>query len=164
MTSPCWHADRAAWGCKRRTAKNLLKFGAVTVNAQVTRKFDYPLAVGDVVVVGGEESAAAAGRTGFRPHQGGVRRRLALMVLDKPAGLLTVATADDKTDTLLFRLNQYLQARDADHPERAFVVHRIDRETSGLVLFAKTEEVRAAGGLAEHRKGVPGDCRRAAGT
>lgn len=63
-------------------------------------------------------------------------------MLEKPAGLLSVGTADDKTDTLFFRLNEYLQAHDPAHPERAFVVHRLDRETSGLVLFAKHDHVQ----------------------
>jgi 23S rRNA pseudouridine1911/1915/1917 synthase len=66
----------------------------------------------------------------------------ALIVLDKPAGLLTVGTNDDKTDTLFFRLNEYLRTHDAESPQRALVVHRLDRETSGLVLFAKGEEVQ----------------------
>jgi 23S rRNA pseudouridine1911/1915/1917 synthase len=66
----------------------------------------------------------------------------ALVVLDKPAGLLTVATASEKTDTLYCRLNEYLHGRDPANSGRAFVVHRLDQETSGLVLFAKSEPIQ----------------------
>ena len=62
-----------------------------------------------------------------------------LLVVDKPAGLLTVATESEKTDTAFARLSAHLAARNAG---RQFVVHRLDRETSGLLLFARSPEVR----------------------
>ena len=43
-----------AMGLKRRTVKNLLKFGAVTVNGATVRQFDHPLAIGDTVLVSAE--------------------------------------------------------------------------------------------------------------
>ena len=70
-----------------------------------------------------------------------------MIVVEKPAGLLTVATDREKTDTLYVRLNKYLELRDASRATRVFVVHRLDQETSGLVLFAKDE--RAKGLLQE---------------
>jgi 23S rRNA pseudouridine1911/1915/1917 synthase len=62
-----------------------------------------------------------------------------LIVIDKPAGLLTVATETEKTDTAFVRLSEALAARKAGRP---FVVHRLDRDTSGLLLFARSAEVR----------------------
>jgi 23S rRNA pseudouridine1911/1915/1917 synthase len=67
---------------------------------------------------------------------------LALIVVEKPAGLLTVAAHQGETATLFVRLNEYLQGVHAPSPHRALVVHRIDRETSGLVLVAKSFEVQ----------------------
>ncbi len=66
----------------------------------------------------------------------------ALIVLDKPPGLLTVATEHDKTDTLFFRLNEFLLGRDSSQATRPIVVHRLDHGTSGLVLFAKSSDVK----------------------
>ena len=63
----------------------------------------------------------------------------ALIAIDKPAGLLTVATETEKTDTAFVRLNESLRQRDAGRP---FVVHRLDRDTSGLLLFARSAEAR----------------------
>src|SRR5262249_28227210 len=62
-----------------------------------------------------------------------------LIVIDKPSGLLTVATESEKTDTAFVRLSLHLAALNAGRP---FVVHRIDRDTSGLLLFARSAEVR----------------------
>ncbi len=128
-------------GLKRKDAKNLLKFGAVSVGGVIIKQFDHPLVAGDVLVVSSAQKAAAEGRLDFAQIQI-VFEDDALVVLEKPAGLLTVGTNDDKTDTLFFRLNEYLRTHDANNPERALVVHRLDRETSGLVLFAKSEDVQ----------------------
>jgi 23S rRNA pseudouridine1911/1915/1917 synthase len=128
-------------GLKRKDAKNLLKFGAVAINGATVRQFDHLLAPGDKLVVNSARTAAAEGRLDFAQIQV-VFEDDALIVLEKPAGLLSVGTNDDKTDTLFFRLNEYLRTHDAANPQRALVVHRLDRETSGLVLFAKTEAVQ----------------------
>jgi 23S rRNA pseudouridine1911/1915/1917 synthase len=130
-------------GLKRRAAKNLLKFGAVSVNGVQVRQFDHALAVGDDVVVDSVQSSAAAVRLKSARIQV-VYEDDDLIVLDKPTHLLTVATPGDKTDTLFYRLTDYLRSRDPANPGRAWVVHRIDRETSGLVLFAKSEQAQLA--------------------
>jgi len=132
-----------AMGLNRRTAKNLLKFGAVTVNGAQVRQFDHPLAIGDTVVASDARSVIATGRLESARVQV-VHEDDALLVVEKPTGLLTVATSARETDTLFFRLNGYLQARQPTSTERALVVHRLDRETSGLVLFAKTAEAQHA--------------------
>lgn len=140
-------------GLKRGAAKNLLKFGAVEVNGRPVRQFDHPLSPGDAVVLADLNAAAAAAKLeSARIHP--VYEDDDLIVVDKPSGLLTVATDDEKLDTLFVRLNEYLQQRGAGGKgssahwmtttpsERAFVVHRLDRETSGLVLFAKSDAVK----------------------
>src|SRR5205807_680479 len=67
-----------------------------------------------------------------------------LIAVDKPAGLLTVSAGENRTDTAYYRLNEHLRLRDRRHPGRVFVVHRLDRETSGVLLFARTEAVKRA--------------------
>jgi 23S rRNA pseudouridine1911/1915/1917 synthase len=62
-----------------------------------------------------------------------------LLAIDKPSGLLTVATASEKMETAFVRLSDHLAARGAGRP---FVIHRLDRDTSGLLLFARTAEIR----------------------
>lgn len=60
-----------------------------------------------------------------------------LIVVDKPARLLTIATAVEKRQTAYALLFDYLKSK--KRPERVFVVHRLDRDASGLLVFAKTE-------------------------
>jgi 23S rRNA pseudouridine1911/1915/1917 synthase len=95
-------------GLKRRAIKNLLKFGAIAVNGSPVRQFDHPLAIGDEVLVSHARTATAASRLEHaRIHV--VYEDAALIVVEKPAGLLTVAAHQGETDTLFVRLNEYLQ-------------------------------------------------------
>lgn len=122
----------------RTRVKELLARGAVTVNGTGTTRHNHPLMPGDRVTVGKpparDDSLAPAGIRILHEDA-------AVIVLDKPAGLLTVATDSEKTDTAYARLAAHLEARDAGRP---FVVHRLDRDTSGLLLFARTAAARDA--------------------
>lgn len=64
----------------------------------------------------------------------------AIVVIDKPAGLLTIATESEKRRTVYAVLFNQLRRRRP--PERLFIVHRLDREASGLLVFAKTETAK----------------------
>lgn len=59
-----------------------------------------------------------------------------VVVINKPAGLLTIATETERTRTAYAVLRAYLNSKKP--PERLFIVHRLDREASGLLVFAKT--------------------------
>jgi 23S rRNA pseudouridine1911/1915/1917 synthase len=61
-----------------------------------------------------------------------------IIVINKPAGLLTMATETEKTRTAYAVLRAYLNHK--KRPEKLFIVHRLDREASGLVVFAKSPE------------------------
>jgi 23S rRNA pseudouridine1911/1915/1917 synthase len=63
-----------------------------------------------------------------------------IIVADKPAGLLTMATETERERTLYSFLRARANSRRP--PEKIFVVHRLDREASGLVVFAKTIEAK----------------------
>ena len=131
----------ASLGLKRKIVKDLLKYGAVAVNGKSTTQYDHPLRPGDQLTVCDLRTAVATGHLEY------ARIRLvfedeALLVVDKPPGLLTVATEREKLDTLYVHLNDFLQNRDLARVERALVVHRLDQDTSGLVLFAKNEQVK----------------------
>jgi RluA family pseudouridine synthase len=65
-----------------------------------------------------------------------------IIVVDKPAGLLTVGTDSDKSRTAYFVLTNYVRKGHARSRNRIFIVHRLDRETSGVLVFAKTEEAQ----------------------
>ena len=65
-----------------------------------------------------------------------------LLVVDKPAGLLTVATATNKTRTAYYFLADYVRKGNPKSRNRIFTVHRLDQWTSGVLVFAKSEEIK----------------------
>ncbi len=60
-----------------------------------------------------------------------------ILVVNKPYGLLTIATDKEKEKTLFHRVYTYIKKKNKNN--KIFIVHRLDKDTSGLVLFAKTE-------------------------
>lgn len=119
----------------RTKVKELLRDGRVMVNDVRVTRHVHPLRPGDRVCL-----APAADR----PHRAGLKVVYAddaLIAVEKPPGLLIVATESEKADTAFTRLSADLAARRAGRP---FVVHRLDRGTSGLLLFARTARVRDA--------------------
>ena len=120
------------FGLSRRAAREAVRGGRVDVN-------------GETLELPGSEVAEGA-RVELvrdRPSKRTVRTRLAVLhedpdviVVDKPAGLLTVPTEARERDTLWSRVLQYLQLRHGGRPY-AGIVHRLDKDTSGAVVFAR---------------------------
>lgn len=65
-----------------------------------------------------------------------------IMVVDKSAGLLTIATDDEQTRTAYHLMTDYVRKGCGKSRERIFIVHRLDRETSGVLVFARTEDAK----------------------
>jgi tRNA pseudouridine32 synthase/23S rRNA pseudouridine746 synthase/23S rRNA pseudouridine1911/1915/1917 synthase len=63
-----------------------------------------------------------------------------ILLVDKPAGLLTVATEHESLRTAHSILTEYIRTGCGRCRKRLFVVHRLDRDTSGVLIFAKNEE------------------------
>jgi 23S rRNA pseudouridine1911/1915/1917 synthase len=113
-----------------------LTAGRVRVNGAVARDGRQPVADADVVELSGER----------RPPFPTALRRVYeddhLVVVDKPPGLLTIATERERFRTAYRLLWDYLAA--ATRGGRPFVVHRLDRDTSGLLVVAKSPAVKDA--------------------
>lgn len=65
-----------------------------------------------------------------------------LIVVNKEAGILTVAALWEKKNTVENALNSYVQKGNAKSKKCVFVVHRLDQFTTGVLIFAKTEDVQ----------------------
>ncbi|MBP6230959.1 MAG: RNA pseudouridine synthase [Paludibacteraceae bacterium] len=65
-----------------------------------------------------------------------------ILVVNKNAGLLTMGTDREKQRTAHFILNEYVKRGVVRSRNRVFIVHRLDRDTSGLLVFAKNEEAK----------------------
>ncbi|MDD2539876.1 MAG: RluA family pseudouridine synthase [Desulfuromonadaceae bacterium] len=65
-----------------------------------------------------------------------------IIVVEKPCGLLTMGTERDKSRTVHTILNEYVRKGDPRSRNRVYIVHRLDRETSGILVFAKSEAAK----------------------
>jgi len=65
-----------------------------------------------------------------------------LLIINKPSGLLTIATEKEKFNTLYHQAREYVKKQNPKN--KIFIVHRLDKDTSGIVLFAKNEKLKFA--------------------
>ena len=148
-------------GQSRTGVKNMLSKGRILVNGESRTAFDLPLKKGDrITVISKGISIARATRNDARSEveKAGVQILFEdenYIVVDKPSGMLTVATGKEKK-TLYALLNAYIKVnarmqRKEDllsgrEPDRStakiWIVHRLDRGTSGVLVFAKNERAK----------------------
>ena len=129
----------SAAGYSRTKVKHLLAQGAIAADGATLKRGDHPLAPGLVVTINSAREMKAELRTSPVPI---VYEDEAIVLIDKPAGLLSVATEKEKKRTAFCLLNNFLKERARVAGERILVVHRLDRDTSGLLVFAKSDEVK----------------------
>ena len=67
-----------------------------------------------------------------------------IIVVDKAPGLLTMGTDREKMRTAYYQLTDYVRKGNPKSRERVFIVHRLDREVSGIVVFARSEQAKIA--------------------
>ena len=65
-----------------------------------------------------------------------------IIVVVKPAGLLTIGTDREKSRTAHYLLNDYVRKGNSKSRNRVYVVHRLDKDTSGVLIFAKSEQAK----------------------
>jgi RluA family pseudouridine synthase len=65
-----------------------------------------------------------------------------LLVVDKPAGLLTVPTATEKVKTAHAAVTEYIRKGSGKSRRQMFTVHRLDQWTSGVLIFAKSQDIK----------------------
>lgn len=63
-----------------------------------------------------------------------------IIAVNKPAGLFTISTDKEKYKTLFYQVFEYLKKKNKSN--KVFIVHRLDKDTSGLVVFAKSESIK----------------------
>ena len=117
-----------------RSLKQWLESGRIELNGRVCRDGRIMVGARDRVVLG------TRGRVPFPRGLGLVHEDAAMVVVDKQPGLLSMATERERERTAYRLLWNYLAAQ---RPRaRPFIVHRLDRETSGLLVFAKSEATK----------------------
>ena len=128
-------------GLSRKAAKDLLRFGSVTVTRVPFVRHDTQLEPGDVVTIasGKQVHPASIERLGLKI----VYLDDHIVVVDKRAGLLSMGSEGEKERTAHRILNDHLKAITGAPTQTAFIVHRLDRETSGLMIFARSRAIQA---------------------
>jgi len=127
-------------GWRVKTLRDRLRQGCVLVNGERVTRNDHPLQAGDRVEVGLREERPP--RTNSRSVFNTLHADRDLIAIDKPPGLLSVSTDRQNIRTALALLRTSLSP--PGRPVRLWPVHRLDRETSGVLLFARSREMRDA--------------------
>ncbi|MEN1969237.1 RluA family pseudouridine synthase [Lentibacillus sp. N15] len=121
----------------RNSVKSILTRGQVTVDDHVETKHNYPLRSGQTVTI--LKNKAAVKESVFI-GMSILYEDKDMIVINKDAGLLSIATEKEKQRTAHYQLMDYV--RQENPQNRIFVVHRLDKDTSGVMMFAKSEKVK----------------------
>lgn len=121
----------------RNSVKSILKRGQVLVDDQTETQHNYELKKGQrVTIVKNKVAKRKSTLTGLKI----LHEDDDILVVEKSEGLLSIASPKEKQLTAHRQLMNYVQQQNPKN--RIFIVHRLDRDTSGVMLFAKTEEIK----------------------
>lgn len=120
----------------RTKLKSLLSKRIVYVNNVITTQYDFPLQPGMKVQISREKNKKEFHNKLLKI----VYEDAYLIVVEKIQGLLSVNTERQKERTAYTILTEYVQRSGRQH--RIYIVHRLDRDTSGLMMFAKDEQTQ----------------------
>jgi 23S rRNA pseudouridine1911/1915/1917 synthase len=135
--------------CSQNKLRRMLKSGRVHVDGKEIHAAKFELQPGQVVEVnqhGNPESARIKLEVAESRRRSLGRKLMVIyedediLIVEKPSGLLTVATNKMEPDTLHSRAQTHVRRNDAD--AWAHIVHRLDKRTSGILVFAKSEDVK----------------------
>lgn len=128
-------------GWSKKTVKQRLQGQSILVNAEIQTKHNFMLNIGDKVEI------AVAQRTGYHHQMDTIKLDIILqdkdiIAINKQAGLLAVGTHKEKKKHALSLLRSQLSYKNKDL--KLWPVNRLDKETSGIMLFATSKEIREA--------------------
>lgn len=120
----------------RTSIKSLLTKRKVFVGNDVVSQYNHPLLPGQTVTVDWVKVTTETTMKGvsiiFEDDN--------ILVVEKENGILSIATDNEREKTAYNMLKDYLKNKDPKN--KIFVVHRLDRDTSGIMIFAKTEKAQ----------------------
>lgn len=121
----------------RNNIKSLLANKQVFVEGKPIKQFNHPLVAGQTVEIRWNRVPAEKSYRGITI----VYEDNDIIVIDKHAGMLTIATDNKKTSQTAYNmLSWHVKSKNPNN--KIFIVHRLDRDTSGLMMFAKHEEAQ----------------------
>lgn len=114
----------------RKNAKNLLKYKQVYVNSQSVSQHDWLLKPGDTVDIKKKENTSLD--IIYEDDE--------FVVINKPSGLLSMSAGNEKEKTAYHLVSEYVKTKNRNN--KIYIVHRLDRETSGIIMFCKNQKIR----------------------
>ena len=128
-------------GLSRSAAQRLVRAGAVSVNGVVETRASRTILPGVEIRVDMPEPVGVTELVATPQQFGIAYEDKHLLIVNKPVGLTVHPGPGHETDTLVNGLlARYPEIREVGEPERPGIVHRIDRDTSGLIIVARTQE------------------------
>lgn len=119
----------------KNNIKSFLTHELVSVNGKVVTKYNYLLKENDEVTIGAHKVESFLGNVKIIYEDNDI------LVVDKPSGMLTIATEEEKNkvNNLYSVLQKYVKKKNSNC--KLYVVHRLDKDTSGIILFSKNEKL-----------------------
>ena len=124
-------------GQSRNSVKSLLGSHRVSIDGAPVTQFNFKLFPGDTIIISDSPI-----RKKTRSNLPIIYEDNDLIVINKPSKLLSVPSDNEKGSTAFRMVNDYLQQKDKHN--RAFIVHRLDEDTSGVLMFAKNDLIAKA--------------------
>ena len=120
----------------KNNIKSLLTNELISVNGKTVTKYNYLLKENDKITIGAKKVNSFLGNIKI------IYEDKDIIVVDKPSGMLTIATEEEKysNNNLFYVLSNYVKKKNSN--AKVYVVHRLDKDTSGVILFAKNENLR----------------------
>lgn len=123
--------DKNMTDISKHKRKGLLTNGVIEVNGIVRTKYNYLLKVGDKITLKEKEVPTSLNI---------IYEDDDIIVVDKPSGVLTIGTDKHEENTLYREVSHYVKQKKASN--RIFIVHRLDKDTSGVILFCKNQKLK----------------------
>jgi len=121
----------------RNSVKSLLSSHRVSVDGAPVTQFDFALVPGDTIIISNSPI-----RKKTRSNLPIIFENEEMIVINKPSGLLSIASDKEKGATAYRMLSDYVQQKDKHN--RIFVVHRLDEDTSGVLMMVKNSKLQEA--------------------
>ena len=118
----------------KKRIKQYLTHGAIYVNNNKTTKYNYKVVPGMKIVIDTDSKNKVELPFDILFEDDHI------IVVNKPSGLLTIATAKEKEKTLYHIVREYLVSKNRN--AKIFIVHRLDKDTSGIVVLAKDQKTK----------------------
>lgn len=116
----------------KNNIKTMLLNNQIYVNDRSEKRYDYGLKKGDKVLIKSFRSTINNIKIIYEDND--------LIVIDKPSGLLSISTSKEKDITAYHIVSNYVKEKNKNN--RIFILHRLDKDTSGILMFAKSEKIK----------------------